>query len=127
MKLVSQFFEQIAESKDLIESVLLLLLFFNSTLRHQEIIDSDVASRISLVLAIIIVAVTLYRCCSALSERIKRMHQIRRLLIFRNNSYEIMQGKILKIISDYHCHPVAFAALQLYIENRVFDELSCEE
>lgn len=127
MKLVSQFFEQIAESKDLIESVLLLILFFNSILRHHEIISGDVTSRISLVLALIIVAVTLYRCCSALLEKNKRMHQIRRLLIFRNNSYEVMQEKILRIISDYRCHPVAFAALQLYIENRVFDELSGEE
>ena len=127
MKLVSRFFERIAESKDLIESILLLILFFNNVLRQHEIISSDLTSKISLVLALIIVAVTLYRCSKDFSERIKRMHQIRSLLIFRNNTYETMQEKILKTVSDYHYHPVAFAALQLYIENLVFDELSAGE
>lgn len=126
MKRTSHFFEQIAESKDLIESVLLLLLFFNSATGQHEIIAGDLASKISLVLAFVIVAVTSYRCCRALSEKIKRRHQIRRLLIFRNSAYEVMQEKILKTVSDYHYHPVAFAALQLYVENHVFDELSDE-
>lgn len=123
VKLCSRFFERIAESKDLVESLLLLTLFFNATMRQHIIAVEDWSSTVSLTLALVIVAVTLHRCCRAVVKSIRRQHLIRHILIFRNNPYEIMQRKIYKSVSSYHYHPVAFAALQLYVENKVFDEM----
>lgn len=69
-----------------------------------------------------IVTVTVYRCCMAVVKSIRQRHRIRRILIFRNAAYETMQWKIYASVSGYRYHPVAFAALQLYVKNLVLDE-----
>lgn len=121
LKLASRFLERIAESKDLVESVLVLILFFNAAVQHN-LAAGDWTSTVSLALALVIVTVTVYRCCMAVVKSIRQRHRIRRILIFRNAAYETMQRKIYASVSGYRYHPVAFAALQLYVENLVLDE-----
>lgn len=123
IKLLSRIFERIAESKDLVESILLLILFFSSPIQQHEIATGDWTSKLSFALALIIVFTTLYRGIKQVTEIIRRQHQIRHILVFREKTYDSLHQKIRHAVSGFHYHPVAYAALQLYVENHVFDEL----
>lgn len=123
IKLFSRVFGRIAESKDLVESILLLILFFSSPIQQHEIATGDWASKLSFALALIIVFTTLYRGIKRVAEVIRRQQQIRHILVFRKKTYDSLHRKIRRAVSGFHYHPVAYAALQLYVENHVFDEL----
>lgn len=116
-----QFLRRVLKSKDVIESLLLLLVAFISmqtiTLSFQ-----NLPSLLSLVFAGILLLTTLAKAVQWALTRLRNARSTKVLRIYGTMSYASLCCKLSKVMTmDYH--PAAYASLKMHIENLVQNDL----
>lgn len=112
-------FDTITEQKDVVESVLIILLFVFSLFRNTSVEWSDV---VLIVLSGVILFSTLRHILNYSRRKTFVRKRCRRAVIYLNMSSEKKNRLIHDLLDGYPFHPAAYAALKCYVENMLFDE-----
>ena len=115
------FLRQILQSKDFIESVLLLLVAFVS-IELTTFSFENISSLLSVVFASIILLTTIIRAIQQTLRVIGNIKTTKKICVYGNMPYQALCRKISKVMKMKY-HPVAYASLKMHIENLVGNEL----
>ncbi len=118
------FLQYVLRSKDIIESVLLLLVAFISVKTIHFSLE-DLSSLLSALFAGIILLTTLIRVVQRICKMARNAKYTKKLRIYGTESYSSLCHKISKVMTA-SCHPAAYASFKMHIENRILDELKDE-
>ena len=116
------FLENVTDQKDVVESLMILILFFSSILNKEQI-EITWSNIITLFLSLIIILSTGRKVYSLLHRIYQKRKQIRRINLFQNMSIETKDKNIHQIIHGYSFHPAAYASVKVYIDKMLFDSL----
>ena len=114
--------EGIAEQKDVVESILVLLLFLSTMMAGDRSEGLDWYTVASIVLSVIIVLSTFRKVFDAVRRAIKRERSVRHISLFEHTQYDKKDELVSRSMQGYMYHPVAYAALKLYVDNKAYDE-----
>ena len=115
------FLRRILESKDFIESVLLLLVAFVS-IKITTLSFENISSLLSIVFASILLLTTIIKAIQRALRTIGNMKLTKKICVYGNMPYQALCKKISKVMKMRY-HPVAYASLKAHIENLVYNEL----
>lgn len=119
---IQSFLENVTDQKDVVESLMILILFFSSILNKEQI-EITWSNIITLFLSLIIILSTGRKVYSLLHRIYQKRKQIRRINLFQNMSIETKDKNIHQIIHGYSFHPAAYASVKVYIDKMLFDSL----
>ena len=111
----------IAEQKDIVESLLVLLLFFSTLFIGGQAEDTTWNTIASLLLSLVIVFSTIKKVVYSVRTSILRRRSVRRITLYEHMPYKKKDDIILSAMSGYSYHPVAYAAVKLYVDNKAYD------
>ena len=111
----------IAEQKDIVESLLVLLLFFSTLFIGGQAEDTTWYTIASLLLSLVIVFSTIKKVVYSVRTSILRRRSVRRITLYEHMPYKKKDDIILSAMSGYSYHPVAYAAVKLYVDNKAYD------
>ena len=114
-------FEWVANQKDAVESLLILILFFTSLLGRGEI-ENSFADIITIILSAIIIVSTGRSILRLLRQAVQTRKRVRRITLFKHMPREKKDKRLLKLVRGYAYHPAAYASLKLYVDNALFHD-----
>jgi len=115
------FLQNILQSKDFIESILLLLVTFVSIEAIAFSFES-ISSLLSILFAGLILLTTIVKVTQSICKLIKNAKYTKRICIYGSMSYASVCHKLSKVM-NMKFHPAAYASLKLHIENLVYSDL----
>ncbi len=111
-------FTYAADQKDVIESFLVLMLFFASLRSGGS--EEGWSGAVSLVLSVIIISLTLHNLYVKLRRGIHMRRQIRPLLIYQEINRETKDRKLHDVVRDCAFHPAAYAVLKAHTDRKAY-------
>ncbi len=118
---IVSFLQHVLESKDVVESILLLLITFMS-IKTIDLSLDNISSLLSIVFACIILVTTFVRVVRHCLRMVNKAKHTKKICIYKNMSYASLCRKISKVMNTKY-HPVAYASLKMHIENLVCRDL----
>jgi hypothetical protein len=115
------FFKKVLDSKEFIESVLLLIITATS-LRTLSLSLDNLSLALSVVFAILILITNIVQVNKHLLRWSKNKKTNKKINMFQSMTYDEINEKVLKKLGNNY-HPVAYAALKLHLENKIYDNL----
>lgn len=120
-------FRKISQLSDTWESVLLLLMFGIALFGKQTSSDPRWYTVITIVLAVIIVIATLFDAVEAIKLTYHLLKRSRKLFFYKIMSQEEKDEKISMTMNKYSYHPITYAALTLFVDNHMRENLFKEK
>ena len=115
------FFKKVLDSKEFIESVLLLIITATS-LRTLSLSLDNLSLALSVVFAILILITNIVQVNKHLLRWSKNKKTNKKINMFQSMTYDEINEIVLKKLGNNY-HPVAYAALKLHLENKIYDNL----
>lgn len=109
------FLEELLQAKDIIESVLILLLFLFSMKGLQAITLTDVQTIASLIFAGLVIVTTSINVLIRIVRYCKVKKYLKKITMFEDCDDEAVEQSVQKILKGHAYHPVTYVALKLHI------------
>ena len=111
----------IVSNKDFFEALILIFVAFSSFSLGTFVIE-NATSIPSLIFAGLILVSSVSRLGKLIKKGIKTIKTNKFIILYKSDDYNDINKKILKKLGT-NFHPVAYAALKLYLENRIREQL----
>jgi len=118
---IISFLQRLLQSKDFVESVLLLLVSFIS-IKTIDLSLENISSLLSFLFASIILLTTIVKVAQHTLRMFRNAKNIKKICIYGSMSYSSPCHKISKVMKMKY-HPAAYASLKMHIENLVYSDL----
>ncbi len=118
---IVRFLQQILQSKDFIESILLLLVAFIS-IKTIDFSFENISSLLSILFASIILLTTILKIIQHTVKMFRNAKSTKRICVYGSMSYTSLCRKISKVMKMKY-HPAAYASFKMHIENLVYNDL----
>ncbi len=116
---VGSFFKDFLGYKDFIEAFLLIFLFVKSTVSHELITAFDFTEPISLIFALIIIALNIQNFVQITARYVRSKKYLIKIVLCKKHTDNQIASKIHKSLNKYLCHPVSYILIRLYIEAKL--------
>ncbi len=113
--------QRMLQSKDFIESLLLLFVAFIS-IREIELSIENISSLISILFASIVLLTTVVKVIEYTLKMLRNAKNTKKICVYGSMSYPSLCRKISKVMKMKY-HPAAYASLKMHIENLVYNDL----
>ena len=118
---IISFLQRVLQSKDFIESILLLFISFMS-IKTIDLSLENISSLLSLLFAGIILLTTIVKVAQHTFRMFRNAKNTKMICIYGSMSYDSLCHKISKVMKMKY-HPAAYASLKMHIENLVYSDL----
>ena len=118
---IIEFLQRLSQSKEIIESVLLLLLAFISIETFEPSFE-NISSLLSLLFASIIILTTAITMIQRLAKLLRNAKNTKTIRIYASMSYETICQRLSKTMTMKY-HPVAYACVKMHIDNLIHEDL----
>ena len=119
---VGECIKKCLNSKDFIESILLIVITINSIITNS-FTFSSISYTISMIFAALILVSNVINISKHLLYKLKDIKHNKVINIYKNMSYKKMSKVVSSSINKAY-HPVAYVSLKLHIENKLYRELN---
>lgn len=118
---IIEFLQRLSQSKEIVESALLLLVAFIS-IETFELSFESISSLLSLLLAGIILLTTVITMLQRLAKMLRNAKNTKTIRIYASMPYETICQRIARTMTMKY-HPVAYACVKMHIENLIHEDL----
>lgn len=115
------FLQRLLQSKDFVESILLLLISFIS-IKTIDLSLENISSLLSFLFASVILLTTIVKVAQHTLRMFRNAKNTKKISIYGSMSYSSVCHKISKVMKMKY-HPAAYASLKMHIENLVYSDL----
>ncbi|MBR6633123.1 MAG: hypothetical protein IKL05_02335 [Clostridia bacterium] len=122
---VIHFLQRLLQSKDFVESILLLFVSFMS-IKTIDLSLENISSLLSFLFASIILLTTVIKVVQHAIRMFRNAKNTKKICIYGSMSYSSLCHKISKVMKMKY-HPAAYASLKMHIENLVYSDLEDKE
>lgn len=118
---IINFLQGVLQSKEFIESILLLFVAFIS-IKTIELSLENISSLLSILFASIILLTTVVKLIQRALRMIRNAKSTKKICVYGSMSYPSLCHKISKVMKMKY-HPATFASIKMHIENIIYNDL----